>query len=181
MGGTVGGAVVIAIAALGVFFLRRQPPNRSSPAFVIDVPSQPHRESRKPLSDDGNHTRSSTVGTPIVPMRLYVRILRPHIPIAFLPAHCLCPSRTRMTQPHFQGTENLSMPRTAPPNHLFRSTMMPETPWSTCASHGHTNIITWRLLNFHPSVFTLETRTLRDSRLRKQFFFYLFGLLWRRL
>jgi len=79
VGGAVGGTVVIAIAVVGVFFLRRQPPNRTSPAFVIDVPSQPHRESQKALSDDGNHTRSSTIGTPIVPMRLYVRILRPHI------------------------------------------------------------------------------------------------------
>lgn len=33
------------------------------------------------MSDDGNHTRSSTIGTPIVPMRLYVRILGPHVPI----------------------------------------------------------------------------------------------------
>ena len=33
------------------------------------------------MSDDGNHTRSSTVGTPIVPMRLYVRIFEPHVPI----------------------------------------------------------------------------------------------------
>jgi len=79
VGGAVGGTVVIAIAVVGVFFLRRKPPNRSSPAFVIDIPSQPHRESQKALSDDGNHTRSSTIGTPIVPMRLYVRILRPHI------------------------------------------------------------------------------------------------------
>ena len=81
MGGSIGGAVVIAIAAVGVFFLRRQPPNTSSAAFVIDVPSQPHHEPQKPMSDDGNHTRSSTVGTPIVPMRLYVRIFEPHVPI----------------------------------------------------------------------------------------------------
>lgn len=80
MGGAVGGAVVIAIAALGVFFLRRQPRNTSSASFVIDVPSQPNssnHEYRKPLSDDGSYARSSTVGEPIVPMRRYVRILSP--------------------------------------------------------------------------------------------------------
>jgi hypothetical protein len=84
VGGSIGGAVVIAIAAVGVFFLRRQPPNTPSAAFVIDVPSHPHHEHhepQKPMSDDGNHTRFSTVGTPIVPMRLYMRIFEPHVSI----------------------------------------------------------------------------------------------------
>lgn len=181
MGGAVGGTVVIAIAVVGVFFLRRQPTNRSSPAFVIDVPSRPHRESQKALSDDGNHTRSSTIGAPIVPMRFYVRTLRPHISIAFLSAHCFCPSRTRMTQPHFQRTQNLSMPRTALPNRLFRSTTEPETPWLTCTSHGYMNITTRRLLKFHPSVFYTRDSDVAGFMFAKAFFCYLFGLPWRRL
>ena len=79
-GGVVGGVVAISIAAAAIvfFFMRRQRPQAPSAALPGVGPyQQPMDEIQRPLTDYETYTSSvpasSLPGTPIVPMRLYVR------------------------------------------------------------------------------------------------------------
>ena len=131
MGGVVGGVALIAIAVIGAFYLRWRRPQAPSAAFVIDGPSRPYYEPRKPLSDDRTPPSSSTHETPVSPMRVYVCIFCPSF--SFVPVQLFCTTRTRTTQPLFQGTKGLSMREMPLPDSLSCSTTALEQPWPT---HG---------------------------------------------
>jgi hypothetical protein len=82
-GGVVGGVAAISIAAAAIFFfMRRQRPQAPSAVVPGVGPFQPPMdEIQRPLTDNETYTAytassvpaSSMPGTPVVPMRLYVR------------------------------------------------------------------------------------------------------------
>jgi hypothetical protein len=85
-GGVVGGVAAVSIAAVALFFfLRRQHPKAPSSTYGVGGMPQPQMdEYRQPMSDDGTGTyvAPSAPGTPVTPMKLYVRI--------FVPSSDLC-------------------------------------------------------------------------------------------
>src|SRR5579863_4486940 len=74
--------------------------------------------------------------------------------------------RTRMTRPHFQGTQELSMSRSRKslPYSLSRSTMETETPWPTCRPRGYQDIMACPLSDLHPSYLLSYLYEARVSR-----------------
>ena len=83
VGGAIGGAAVIAIAVVTIGLLSRR--KRSTPPpgpYMNDVASQPLYDSQKPMSEVGTTAPSSTVETPVVPMKVYVRVSRTSVELA---------------------------------------------------------------------------------------------------
>lgn len=78
--------------------------------------------------------------------------------VVFVLAHYFCAPRTRMTQPHFQGTKHLSMCRTSLSNSLSCRTKETQTPWPTCRCRGSKDIAA--CLPSDPSPFRLTCHIL---------------------
>jgi hypothetical protein len=133
VGGAVGGVVVIALAAIAIgFFLRQrrsEAPASVAPPFV--GASQPHMdEIQQPLTMDDGYTSSipgtigsSMPGTPLSPMRIYVRVSCPLavallcvlIPCGFLPILFFFDTQNPndpSTFPGYQGPEYQGVPQT---------------------------------------------------------------------
>jgi hypothetical protein len=141
-GGVVGGVVAIAAAVLAIFFwMRRKRPQAPSAAFVVDGAPQPLMgEVRPPQSDDGTFVPPSMPGTPVTPMKLYVRVSMSSSQSVYvlMPALFSSMRRTRTTQLRSLGSKGHLRSRRSTVKYPTRRTL--ETRWPTCKLHGHRDI-----------------------------------------
>ena len=123
-GASVGGVAVIAIAVLGIFYLRRQPPKAPSAAFMTDGVPKPHNESIRPLTEDVTPASSMMLHTPVSTMRVYVCIFVLSFRSCLLIFFCI--PRTRMTRSRFQGTQELGVRQKSLLDSLYHCTLDPK-------------------------------------------------------
>jgi len=154
----VGGVAAISVAAVAIgFFLRRRRRRSEAAAPVappVFGPSQPPMdEIQQPLTMDDGYTSSSIPGTigsslpgtPVVPMRFYVRVSCPITRRASMCAYRVCflthsfplTLRTRMTRLRSLGTKEFRRQRPRLLKDPHRRSMEQETPRPRCRPYGH--------------------------------------------
>ena len=154
VGGVVGGVVAISIAVVAiVFFLRRQQ-TQAPPAALpgTGAPQPPIHGYQQPLMDNGMHTASTLTGTPVFPVKLYVRVFVPNQLSRFC-VFILCafllnfPLRTRVTQLRSLGMMEFHSPRILPKDSSHHK-MKLKTLWLPCRPRGHWDITAYLVFDF---------------------------------
>jgi hypothetical protein len=136
VGGAVGGVVVIALAAVAiVFFLRRRSSDGPAPVAppAVGAYQPPMDEIQQPLTMDDGFTMASSIpgtigssmpGTPVSPMRIYVRVSCP-----ITSRVSVCAYRLRfLTHSFFFDTQDPNDPSTFPGYQTPEYQAVPQAP-----------------------------------------------------